>query len=158
MSGAGEGLRLPLKPLGPSAPAERPLSEAPRRLAALASLPNVSPDLAGRRARQAEPLRLGQQVPDGGGVPPRAAARRALPHGFQLGGDLLLSIPVESSSKAPIGNSSVHFDLITSIAAWWFKAGEVVEIEIDDGLQSFACRGVAQPVRQGLGPCGIVGL
>ncbi len=83
------------------------------------------------------------------GLPPMS--RRSRRHS-------VMSIPVELSSKAPIENSSLHFDSITSIAAWWFKAGEVVEIEIDDGLQSFAGRGVAQPVRQGLGPCGIVGL
>ena len=45
--------------------------------------------MAGASARQAEALRLGQEVFDRRRVPSRAAAWRAFAHGFQLRGDLL---------------------------------------------------------------------
>jgi hypothetical protein len=45
--------------------------------------------MAGTYARLPEPLRLGQQVFDRGGVPSCAPAWRAFAHGFELCGDLL---------------------------------------------------------------------
>jgi hypothetical protein len=47
---------------------------------------------------------------------------------------------------------------ISAEAAWRLDADEIVEIEIDDGLQSGAGGGVTQIVRQDVIPGGVFGL
>jgi hypothetical protein len=55
-------------------------------------------------------------------------------------------------------NLSFHGHSIAAEAAWRFDADEIVEIEIDDGLQSVSRRCVAKTFRQGIVPAGVFGL
>ncbi len=57
-----------------------------------------------------------------------------------------LSMPVEFSPEAPIEKSLVRCASITSVSAWRFDGGEVVELQVDDGLQGFGGGGVAEPI------------
>jgi len=67
-------------------------------------------------------------------------------------------MPVEFSPKAPLENSPLRFGSVTAIAAWGDDRGEVVEIEVDDGLKRLRRSTVAKAVGQGVGPGGILGL
>ena len=52
----------------------------------------------------------------------------------------------EFSPEAPIENSPLCCASITSVSAWRFDGGEVVELQVDDGLQGFGGGGVAEPI------------
>ncbi len=59
----------------------------------------------------------------------------------------------EDKDKGPFCDRS-----ITAEAAWRFDADEIVEIEIDDGLQRFSRRRVTETFGQGIVPRGVFGL
>ncbi len=50
------------------------------------------------------------------------------------------------------------FRSVAAITAWRLNAGERLQVEINDDLQSLRRGGVAQRVRQGLKPSGIASL
>jgi hypothetical protein len=52
-------------------------------------------------------------------------------------------MPIEFSSKAPVEISSLRYGSVTTITTGRDDCGEVVEIEIDDGLKRFGGGGVA---------------
>jgi len=64
----------------------------------------------------------------------------------------------EISPEVANENSSLRCASVAPIAAWWFGAGEICEVEIDDGLQGFGGGGFAQGFRQGIGPDSIFSL
>jgi len=57
-----------------------------------------------------------------------------------------LSMPVEYSPKAPLENSPLRFGSVTAITTGRDDCGEIVEIEVDDGLKRFGGGAVAQAV------------
>jgi len=64
----------------------------------------------------------------------------------------------EISPEVADENSPLRCGLVASVSAWRLNVSEVCEVEIDDGLQGFAGRGLAEGVRQGVGPGGVIGL
>ncbi|HEY3797162.1 MAG TPA: hypothetical protein VGL58_02330, partial [Caulobacteraceae bacterium] len=91
---------------------------------------------------------------------PKSSPQLGPPLPGDLGKPILnaVSMPVEFSPKAPLENSPLRFGSITAIAAWGDDRGEVVEIEVDDGLKRLRRSTVAKAVGQGVGPGGILGL
>ena len=69
-----------------------------------------------------------------------------------------LSMADEISPEVADENSPLRCGLVASVSAWRLDVSEVCEVEIDDGLQGFAGRGLAECVRQGVGPGGVIGL
>ena len=67
-------------------------------------------------------------------------------------------MPIEFSSKVPVENSPLRCGSIAAVSAWWFDAGEVGHVEIDNGLQGFGRGGLTQSVWQSVSPGGVVGL
>ncbi len=55
-----------------------------------------------------------------------------------------------------VGYPSFWRALITSIPAWWFDAGEPVQVEIDDRLQRLGGRAAVQAVRKHVQPGSIL--
>jgi hypothetical protein len=55
-------------------------------------------------------------------------------------------MPVEFSPKGPTENSPLCFESVTAIATGRGDGGEIVEIEVDDGLKRFGGGAVAQAV------------
>jgi len=67
-------------------------------------------------------------------------------------------MPVEFSPKAPLENSPLRFGSVTAITTGRDDRGEVVEVEIDDGLKRLGGGAVAQAFGQGFGPGDIFSL
>jgi hypothetical protein len=73
-------------------------------------------------------------------------------------GGFAVSMPVEFSPKAPLENSPLRFGSVTAITTGRDDRGEVVEVEIDDGLKRLGGGAVAQAFGQGFGPGDIFSL
>ena len=69
-----------------------------------------------------------------------------------------VSMPVECSPEVPIENSPLRYGSIASVSAWRLGVGELRQVEVNDCLECRGRGGVAQGVRQGIGPGGVVGL
>src|SRR5664279_4230753 len=69
-----------------------------------------------------------------------------------------VSMADEISPEVADENSPLRCGLVASVSAWRLDVSEFCEVEIDDGLQGFAGRGLAEGVRQGVDPGGVIGL
>src|ERR1019366_4127901 len=110
---------------------------------------------AGKAADNAPGPADGAQERKPAGFDPREYQRSLVPDHPAL---KELSMADEISPEVADENSPLRCGLVASVSAWRHDVSEVCEVEIDDGLQGFAGRGLAEGVRQGVGPGGVIGL